>query len=131
MSYEDNVYHAIEKRKHLRPLFTNTNDIPQRIREYDPNMFVVYNTQTGFYEVHSMAHIFDTFATQIPFKVLDIRALWWLKMHSLKDKSIYEYASEIDEKNEKLKRQKAKQARNNTIDYIADHKSMIAKAAWQ
>ena len=41
------------KRKQYSLVEDNVYDIPRRLKEYDPSMFVLYNHIRGTFEVHS------------------------------------------------------------------------------
>ncbi len=58
----------------LRRIFSDTHDITTRLREIDPNYFVVYNTKRACFEVHNSAQN-NTFCLSVPHPQLDCRTI--------------------------------------------------------
>ena len=56
-------------------IYTNVYDIPQRLREIDPNYFVVRNHRTHQFEVHHKGQVGSTLALNIQFDELDDRTI--------------------------------------------------------
>jgi len=124
---------AIEDRlkgkPHLIPMYTHVYNIPERLRQNDPNLFVVYNSKTGRFEVHSLANIGNSLSLNVPFRELDARTEEFVKKYDLKrhGRKIFR---EIDERNEEVSRRARKQ-RSNDIRGLADelHKP-VRRLAW-
>jgi len=115
--YKYNIRERLRGWSHLVPVFTNTYRIPERLREIDPNLFVVFNASTQGYEIHSLANTGHTFSLNVPFKDLDARLEAFVRKYSLRrGKRVFR---EIDEHNEKLEKSIEKQ-RSNDIRGLAD-----------
>ncbi len=69
------VERVLDGRPHLWPVFENLYDIPRRLREVDPTLFVVRNTERGRFEVHCLEHRPDTIAWPVPWPSLDGRTV--------------------------------------------------------
>jgi len=130
LAYERQINERLRGKHHLRPLFTSTYFIPERLSEYDPNLFVVFNTKKQRYEVHSLANKGDTFGFVVPLNELDYRTLYLARKNNLRTRG-KQIFREIDEANEKLERSNARQ-RDNEIRAIAEElKPVFAKVAWE
>lgn len=90
------------------PVLSNVYDIPERLKEINPNFFVMFNSVTQKYEVHDAAQTMNTFACQLPFDELDARALEYVQKYSFVN--LDKLAREVEEHNERLDEQ-----RKNTI----------------
>lgn len=87
---------------------SNVYDIPQRLREIDPNYYVVLNTDTQKYEVHHSKQIGGTLCLNLPFDELDSRTIDYVKSHDIKyAKQIFE---EIDMHNAVIEREAKRKA---------------------
>lgn len=144
----------VRLRPHLLPVFSSLYQIPERLREYDPNLFVVLNAirniekaegvpvseRTPFppgvipkwgawYEIHSLAHTGNTFAMAVPYGELDARILrdvWSgdLRVHG--DRIF----REIDEHNERLEATNRRDLRNFASAMARDSQLAFARASW-
>lgn len=91
----------LNKHQYLNLINSNVFDIPQRLKEYDPSFFIVYNCKDNRMEVHSLENKGDTFCMVVPYKELDERTLTLVRKNDIKTRGrkIFE---EIDRQNEKL-----------------------------
>lgn len=115
--------------RHLTPMFTSVYAIPERVYQYDPDFFVVYNTVTGKYEIHSLNHYPDTHALTVPYNELDVRALRWLWRNDLRvhGKAIFQRIEQGEQRLEKSKQREW----SNWVEAVAgETRSMFAKDAW-
>lgn len=70
---------------------SNVFHIPERLREIDPEYFVVYNHSSKQFEVHHKGQIGDTFCLDIPYPELDARTIERVKQTRVeRSKSIWE-----------------------------------------
>lgn len=84
----------------LIPINSNVYDIPQRVREIDPDYYIVLNTETQKYELHHRKQRDGSLCLILPFDELDARTIEYIKAHDIKyAKKIF---AEIDAHNEKL-----------------------------
>jgi len=100
------IYSILNDRPHLVPVFYNINLIPQLIRGYDKNLFIVYNNKNHIYELHSIENYmpdirgWTTYLMTLE-KGLDMRAIYKIYTNDIQKhgKSIL---SELDDYNDKL-----------------------------
>ena len=81
-------------------IHTNVYNIPQRLREIDPNYFVVRNHKTHQFEVHHKDQVGSTLALNIQFDELDDRAVQLAR--STQPRYAQNIFREMDRNNEKL-----------------------------
>jgi hypothetical protein len=87
----------------LEVMETNVFNIPERVAEYDPNMFVCYNRALGEYEVHSLRNRDDnTHCLSVPWAELDDRTLKLIAARDLNRRYLKDIVREIDERNAKI-----------------------------
>ena len=64
------------KKPYLKLIKDDLYSIAKRIKEIDPDYFIVFNRKTGKYEVHSTANKgWDTYCFTVPYSRLDARTL--------------------------------------------------------
>lgn len=152
LSFEREVLHRIGA--HLLPVFSSLYQVPERLREYDPNLFVVLNavrnvekaegvpipdrtpfphgviTKWGaWFEVHSLDHAGSTFVMTVPYGELDsriLRDIWSgdLRVHG--DRIF----RKIDEHNERLEAANRRDIRNFAGAMVRDSQLAFARASW-
>ncbi len=119
----------LSKKPWLEPLFTSVLKIPEQINDIDPEFFVVRNTMTRQFEIHSLGNkCEDTLCIPLPYPELDFRAVIVTRRNNIKTrgKRIFQ---EIDAKNEKMRAEKHKQFRNDVNAIARDTRSVFAKYA--
>jgi hypothetical protein len=129
-NYEHEVRLKIEKQPHLLPLFTNSLDMPRRIRDYDSSFFVAYNTNRGKYEIHSLDYPDgQTLSTTIPYGELDERAMVHLWENDIRvhGKEIFR---RLEASEERARQQKEREMKNFTHDFAKEFQTSFAKDAW-
>lgn len=94
------------KNQHL--LYSDPLYIIERLKEIDPNYFVVYNFDKSVYEVHNKGQSGSTYALTLPYNCLDERAIDLVRF-SRRERS-EEIIKQIDNQNEQLKKQMVKRA---------------------
>lgn len=97
---------------YLRVLETSAYQIPERLYEYDPDLFVVFNIRSQKYEIHSLANKGNTHCVTVPWDQLDVRAIELFAKGDQRRRSFKEIIREIDEYNEKLERRHEKYRRD-------------------
>lgn len=123
------VLHRLQYRPFLFLVEQSVYDIPKRIEEYDPDMFVVFNSLKQKYELHSIQYPGDTFQLTFPYPELDVRALrhLWENDISVHGKNIFR---RMEQGEEKAKKAKDREFRNWVQSMAGETKSMFAKSAW-
>jgi len=124
------IYSILNDRQHLVPVFHNVNLIPQYVKGYDENLFIVYNNKKHIYELHSLEnHMPDvngwtTYLMTLE-KQLDMRTIFKIYLNDMQKhgKSIL---SEVDDYNDKLKAsyeasglKRMRKASDNVVRYIS------------
>lgn len=130
-AFKYQVEDALRKQSahHLKPMFTSMFAIPERVYEYDHAFFVVYNTSTGKYEIHSLNHYPETHALTVPYGELDVRALRWLWRNDLRvhGRDVFRRIEQGEERREKSNQRDWK----NWVESVAkETQSEFAKDAW-
>jgi copper chaperone CopZ len=98
---------------------TNVYDIPERLKEVDPRLFVMLNLETQKFEVHVAGQRGTTLGCELPFDELDARAIDYVRGSMGVD--AHEVAAEIKKHNKKLD-----QTRIDTAYDKADYKGRNA-----
>lgn len=89
---------------------TNVYHIPERLREIDPDYFVVYNHKEHRFEVHHWGQKDNTLAVIIPYDELDARTIE--RVRATRIEYIDRIIAEIDKNNERI----AKSRLNTHLD---------------
>ena len=87
----------------LRPVTSDVCDIVWRIQQIDAGYFVMFNTESGRFEVHHPAQTGGTLACELPFEQLDERAVRYVRQTSAARAA--RYLEELERENERLARQ--------------------------
>lgn len=130
LSYMQDVEYECSKHDHLIPVFTSVYRIPERVYDYDPDLYVALNVSRqvdfakgrkpnpppagiipkwgAWYEIRSLKH---GLVMSNPFGELDTRILRkiWEGDLRMRGRRVFE---EIDEHNERLAKQKEREWRN-------------------
>lgn len=123
----------IQKRLSLKPFLhlieQSVYNIPERVNEYDEDMFVVFNAARQTYELHSIQYPGETFQLTFPHSELDIRAIRhiWKNDIGVHGQGIFKRIEQGEERNKKAKEREFK---NWVHDVASETKSMFAKDAW-
>lgn len=116
------------ERPECSPVFTSTLFIPERLREYDPALFLLYNNETERFEVHSLADKSLLGGTVLPYKRLDNRAIEYVKRHDIRRRG-REIFREIEASEEKAERDRKRQFSNWVESVGKETRSLFAKSA--
>lgn len=115
----------------LEPMLTSALKIPEQINDIDPEFFVVRNTITKQFEIHSLGNkCEDTLCIPLPYPTLDFRAVVVTRRNNIKTRG-EKIFQEIDAKNEKMQQEKHKQFRNDANAIARETRSVFAKYAWE
>lgn len=129
VSKRDDINARLANKPFLHLLESNVFHIPERVEEYDKDMFVVFNSIKQKYELHSLEYPGDTFQTTFPFDELDARAIRhiWENDISVHGNDIFR---RIEREEEKFKKDKDREQKNWIRDVASETQSMFAKSAW-
>ena len=122
----------IRERINTRFLKLITNDvynIAKRVREYDDSLFIVFNTKSQKYELHSLDNKGNTFCMTIPYNQLDARIETLIRKGDIRNRGM-EIWREMEHHNEQLERQLRESHKRERRALIADTRSLFAKSAW-
>lgn len=127
-SYRAEIRHKIRHKPRLSPVFGGAHDVPERIYEYNPRLFLCFNAVTERFEIHNLDQA-ESYCATLPYKSLDARTLRWIwnndiRVHGMR---IFEELAQGDERREK---QKQRDFKNWVQDVASETRSMLAKDAW-
>lgn len=113
---------------HLSPVFQSTLNIPERLHEYNPRMFICFNNTTSRFEVHSLDQA-DSYSATLPYRQLDARSLRWVWENDIRvhGRKIFD---ELDKTEDRIKKAKERELRNFVESVGAETRSEFAKDAW-
>lgn len=123
------IEHVLGNNYHLRPIYEHVLDIPGRVHEYDPMLFLVFNVKNGRYEIHSLDGGETSYNATLPYRHLDERTLRYIRKNDIKvhGMKIYERIEKSEREHEKRKEREQKQF---TRDFASEFQSEFAKDAW-
>jgi len=114
---------------YLRLMETNVFFIPERLRAYDDNLFVVFNTYKQWFEIHTLANKDgSTFGLCIPYPELDARAEYLVRRNNLRTRGRKVF-TEMDEHNEKLEKSIERAKKNEREAMAKDMRPLVKKLA--
>ena len=131
MYREEEIRQRIMGKDWLVLINTSVHDIPERLREYDSDMFVVWNIKKQQYEIHTLANIGDTFGVHLPFGALDARAIETVKRMDARTRGAENIIKEMDKYNDELT-ERERRRRSNDVNAIAREMApAFRKLAWE
>ena len=86
------------------PVLDNVYDIPARLKSLSRSFFVMLNTRTQKFEIHSSNVPYNTFECALPFDELDARAIEYARRYSAV--RLEETAREVELHNERLEKRR-------------------------
>lgn len=116
-------------RPRLTPVFTSTHEIPERIFEYNPRMFVCFSITKSRYEIHNLDQE-DTYTADLPYLALDARTLRWIWTNDIRVHG-RELFHQLDREEENMKKSKDREFRNWVEAVGSETQSMFAQDAWK
>lgn len=125
------INYRLEGKPHLHLLEGSVYNIPERVEEYDKDMFIVFNSMKQKYEIHSVQYPgSDTYQMSIPFDDLDCRTLQhlWNNDISVHGTAIFKRIEQGEEQREKRQKRNFK---NWVQDVASETKSMFAYDSWR
>jgi len=131
LAFEHEVTERIQGRKALYPVFSGGNyDMVRRIREYNPDLFICWNTRRQRYEVHSLGNIGSTYICDVPDNRLDARLEGVLRRGDIRVRG-KEIFAEIDRHNENIERSMERQRRNDLIGIAEEMHPYFRRLGWE
>lgn len=92
--------------------------ITSRLKEIDSSYFVVFNTKTNKYEVHSKRQAENTFCVGLPFSKLDERTIDYVQ--KTKVENIEKIIESIEKNNKKIENNNKKIILNQIEEVLYD-----------
>lgn len=111
----------------LTPVTTNVYLIPERLREIDPEYFVVRNHEKQTFEIHHRGQAHTTYCLTVPYDELDARTLTLVQKTSVSH--LDTLVAEIDRHNQKLEGEANRipdesiQKTKEVVSYLNHHES--------
>ncbi|WP_134682571.1 hypothetical protein [Brevibacillus migulae] len=104
--FRHEVQTRLVEKPECSPVFTSTLRIPERLREYDPNLFILFNNKTERFEIHSLTDRSLIGGTVLPYKSLDARTLDYVKRNDIRARgeAIFKELEEHERKMEKQRK---------------------------
>jgi len=124
------IENRIAGKPYLRPVYTHSLNIPERLRQNDPNLFVVRNLKTNKFEVHSLANKGSSFSLSVPYKELDARTETYVRKQDLRRHGILVF-QEMERKNRELEKQNKRDRRNRAEGIAQEIHKPVRRLAWE
>jgi len=99
-------------RRFYREITSDVYDIAKRLREIDPDYFILYDVRKDRFEIHHKGQQDNTFCLIVPYDTLDERTL--ILVYETRAEKAKEIFAKMQKHNERLDRQKQEDMR----DYI-------------
>lgn len=126
---KEEIRKLLSERQHLSPVFTHTLNIPERVKEYDPNLFLVFNNKNERFEIHSRDGGETSYNATLPYKNLDDRTLRYIRKNDIRVHGMKIY-DRINQSEERVKKQAEKEEKDFRLDFAREFQSEFAKDAW-
>lgn len=126
---KENIYHLLRGRPHLSPVFSSALNIPERVKAYDADLFIVFNMNNERFEVHSYDAGETSYNATLPFKSLDARTIRYIRKNDIRVHGMKIY-DRINQSEERHKKSKEKKEKDFVRDFAAEFQSEFAKDAW-
>lgn len=126
--FEHDVKEKIREQYHLSPILHSTLNVPERLHEYHPRLFICFNNKTDRFELHSLDQQISL-CSPLPYKALDARTLRWVWQNDIRvhGQAIFQ---RIEQSEELFKKRKDREFKNWVEDVASETQSMFAKDAW-
>ena len=109
---------------YLSEIKSNVYHIPERLKEIDPSLFVVWNNKNKRIELHSTENKGNTFYMALPFNELDSRTIDYVHHNMrIREQGLLKH---IDAHNRTLE-EKAERERKEWIKDVAEETRWFAK----
>jgi len=94
---------------------SHTLDIPRKLQEVDPALFIMYNPTTDKYEIHRRGFS-NTLEMNLPYSTLDNRAI----MAFVNGRDVWKVKDEIEANNAKIKADREQKIKHETSCKLRD-----------
>lgn len=131
MKRKDEIAKRISDKPWLTHIHDSVHEVPQRLEEYDKDLFVVWNCRDQQYEIHSLANIGNTFGLGVPFGTLDARIVESVKRYDARVRGADKIIKEMDEANDRLTEKKMKDRKSELNDIAREMAPAFKKLAWE
>jgi len=101
LQFEYAVGDRLQKKHYLEPVFYGAHDMTRLLREYDEQLFLVWNNKRKQYEVHSLGNRGSTFACDVPGNRLNSGVIDMIRRGDLRLRG-YAVFDEVDRHNERI-----------------------------
>lgn len=127
-SFKQEVRDKIKHKPRLVPVFASTHSIPERLFEYNPRLFLCFNSVEERFEVHGLDQA-ESYNATLPYRALDARALRWIMNNDIRlhGERIFQELKAQEEAREKAQK---REFQNWVEDIGSETQSLIAKDAW-
>lgn len=126
---KEDIYHLLKGKPHLSPVFSHACFIPERVKEYDPDLFLVFNSSNDRFEIHSYEAGETSYNATLPYKSLDARTLRYIQRNDIRVHGMKIY-DRINKSEEAHKKKKEKDEKSFVRDFASEFQSEFAKDAW-
>jgi hypothetical protein len=130
IEFENRVRDRLQGKPYLEPIFSDCYDLTRLLREYDEQLFLVWDVRRQKYEIHSLGNQGLTYACDVPNNRLDSRVLTELRRGDLRLRG-EKIFREIDEHNEYVRKSAENRRRDAIVDAAECMQSSFAKLAWE
>lgn len=122
------VRRKVSDKPRLTPIFESTHCIPERLYEYNSNLFICYNNVEETFEIHALDQE-NSYCATLPYKKLDARTLRWVWRNDVRvhGDNIFR---RIEKSEEDYKKRKEREFKNWVEDVASETRSLFAKDAW-
>ena len=131
LALEYEVTERLQGKHHLQPIFSGGNyDMLRRLREYDPDLFIVWNRRRKKYEVHSLNHRPFTYACDVPSNRLDARLEEVIRRGDIRVRGGKVFA-EMEEHNSRLEESRQRQRKNDMFGIAEEMHPYFRRLGWE
>lgn len=125
---KNKINDILSDRPHLEAVYTHTLNIPERVREYDNTLFLVFNNQTTRFEIHS-TDTNESYNASVPFRNLDARTIRHIMRNDVRVHG-HKIMERLNKSEEKKQKQQAKAEKDHMRDFAKEFQGEFAKDAW-
>ena len=104
--------------KNQTTVYSDTYFISQRLKEIDKSYFIVFNFESGKFEIHSSDQIGSTYCLTVPYATLDERTLDLVQ--KTRHTNLDDLVEEMERENEKDQKRKEKQAVDSLKEVLSE-----------
>lgn len=125
----NHIHDRLRGKPHLKLIETNVVKIPERLEQYDSNLFLVFNAKKQQYEVHSLANRGSTYCITVPYEDLDYRTIELFAKGNIRTRGIKAIIREMDMHNETIEKRREKHRKSNINAMAREMRPVFKKMA--